>query len=102
MSSIIEFFVAPDDTAAAGVMERGPGGSFESATYGHFDIWSTLVEWESILRSRRLAEPMTSGGPEDEIDPDFVSLVDNVRSSTDRVKRRPKPVDVSGWCADGQ
>ncbi|MEV7098024.1 hypothetical protein AB0M80_34780 [Amycolatopsis sp. NPDC051045] len=25
MSSIIEFFVAPDDTAAAGVAERGAG-----------------------------------------------------------------------------
>jgi hypothetical protein len=64
VSSIIEFFVAPDDTAAAGVAERGPGGSFESATYGNFDVWSTLVEWESILGSRGLVELMTSGGPE--------------------------------------
>jgi hypothetical protein len=63
VSSIIEFFVAPDDTAAAGIAENGPGSSFESATYGNFDVWSTLVEWESILTSRGLEEPITSGGP---------------------------------------
>jgi hypothetical protein len=44
VSSIIEFFVAPDGTAAAGVAERGAGGSFESATYGNFGVRSTLVE----------------------------------------------------------
>lgn len=63
MSSIIEFFVAPDDTAAAGVAENGPGGSFESAAYGNFDVWSTLVEWESILSGRSLEEPIAGGGP---------------------------------------
>jgi len=61
VSSIIEFFLAPDDTAAAGVAENGPDGTFESATYGNFDIWSTLLEWESILTSRSLEE--LTGGP---------------------------------------
>lgn len=64
MSSIIDFFVAPDDTAAAGVAERGPGGSFETATYGNFDVWSTLAEWESILTGRSTEELMSSGGPD--------------------------------------
>jgi hypothetical protein len=64
VSSIIEFFVAPDDSAAAGVAKRGPGGRYESATYRNFSVWSTLVEWESILASRSLVELMTSGGPD--------------------------------------
>jgi hypothetical protein len=63
VSSIIEFFVAPDDTAAAGVAASGPGGSFESATYGNFDVWSTLVEWESLLTGRGVEELITGGGP---------------------------------------
>ena len=62
VSSIIEFFVAPDDAAAAGVAEGGPGVSFESATYGNFDVWSTLEEWESILTGRSLEELVSGGG----------------------------------------
>ena len=62
VSSIIEFFVAPDDAAAAGVAESGPGASFESATYGNFDVWSTLEEWESILTDRSLEELVSGGG----------------------------------------
>lgn len=64
MSSIIEFFVAPDDTAAAGVVEIGPGGRFESAVHGNFDVWSTLVEWESILTGGRLEDFATGDGPQ--------------------------------------
>ncbi|MCW6007411.1 hypothetical protein K1W54_23110 [Micromonospora sp. CPCC 205371] len=63
MSSIIEFFVAPDDAAAVSVAVNGPSGSFESATYGNFDVWSTLEEWEGILTSRSIEELVTSGGP---------------------------------------
>lgn len=63
VSSIIEFFVARDDAAAVSVAEIGPSGSFESATYGNFDVWSTLEEWESILTSRSIEELVTSDGP---------------------------------------
>ena len=63
MSLIIEFFVAPDDAAAVGVSRNGPGAaSFESATYGNFDVWSTLDEWECILTSRGIDDPVTGGG----------------------------------------
>jgi len=62
VSSIIEFFVAPDDAAAAGVAESGPGARFESATYGNFDVWSTLEEWEGILTDRSLDELVSGGG----------------------------------------
>ncbi|OXM60912.1 hypothetical protein [Amycolatopsis vastitatis] len=64
MSSIIEFFVAPDDAAAAGVVQNGPGAGFEPAAYGNFDVWSTLGEWESILTGRGLEEPIAGGGPD--------------------------------------
>lgn len=30
MSIIIEFFTAPDDAAAAGIVDRGPTGAFDS------------------------------------------------------------------------
>ncbi|MFI7651010.1 hypothetical protein ACIBTZ_33855 [Micromonospora sp. NPDC049460] len=52
MSSIIKFFVACDNTIARGVVGNGPGEDFESATYGNFDVWSTLEEWESLLTGR--------------------------------------------------
>ena len=54
------FFVAPDDATAAGVADRGPGPAFASATYGNFDVWSTLEELENVLTGRDPAE----GGPE--------------------------------------
>ncbi|MEU8817500.1 hypothetical protein [Actinoplanes sp. NPDC048796] len=64
MSSIIKFFVAPDDEVAAGAAEEGPGARFEPITYGNFDVWSTLEELESILTGRDLEEVLDQGGPE--------------------------------------
>lgn len=62
VSSIIKFFVASDNAAAAGVGEGGPGPAFESATYGNFDVWSTLEEWECLLMDRELAALIADGG----------------------------------------
>lgn len=64
MSSIIKFFVAPDNAAAASVAKTGPGSGFESAVYGNFDVWSTLEEWESLLTDRGFDELIASGGPD--------------------------------------
>ncbi|MEE6259710.1 hypothetical protein [Plantactinospora sonchi] len=64
MSSIIRFFVAPDDAVAAGVAEGGPGADLRQATYGNFDVWLTLEEWESILLNRDLDEVGDAGGPD--------------------------------------
>jgi len=52
MSSIIRFFVAPDDEAAATVVDGGPEGTFESVTYGNFDADLALLEWDSLLTGR--------------------------------------------------
>lgn len=54
VSSIIKFFVAPDRLAAAGAVESGPEAAFDHATFGNFDAWSTLEEWEGILTGRDL------------------------------------------------
>jgi hypothetical protein len=44
MSSIIDFYIAPDDATAAG----GPTGG-ESAEFGNFDAYTALFEWEALL-----------------------------------------------------
>ena len=63
MSTIIDFFVAADDAAAAGVARGGPGEELEPATYGNFDVWSALAEWESVATGCDLEELLASGGP---------------------------------------
>ena len=52
MSSIITFFLAPDDEAAATVADSDPAGTFESVTYGNFDADLALLEWDSLLTGR--------------------------------------------------
>jgi len=47
MSSIVEFFIAPGDDAAAAVADHGPDGVNEVARYGNFDPVTTTGEWES-------------------------------------------------------
>ena len=46
MSSIVEFFIAPGDDAAAAVAGHGPDGVTEVARYGNFDPVTTMGEWE--------------------------------------------------------
>ncbi|MCM0678788.1 hypothetical protein NCC78_29540 [Micromonospora phytophila] len=74
MSSIIKFFVAPDNSAAASVVESGLGPGFEAVTYGNFDVWLTLEEWESLLMDRNLDELIAGGGP-DVVSGDDTALV---------------------------
>lgn len=64
MSTIIEFFVAPDDEVAAGVVQGGPGEDLKPVTYGNFDVWTSMVEWESILLDKDLDEVLETGGPD--------------------------------------
>jgi hypothetical protein len=47
VSSIVEFFIASDDDAAAAVADHGPGpGRDVVSKYGNFDPVSTMGEWE--------------------------------------------------------
>ena len=64
MSTIIEFFVVPDDSAASALARRGPGDELEPAELGNFDVWSALAEWESVLTGHDLEELFASGGPD--------------------------------------
>ncbi|MEV6212389.1 hypothetical protein [Kitasatospora sp. NPDC051914] len=64
MSVIITFFTAPGHEAAAAVVERGPGGIFESRTWGNFDPEEALIEWESLLTGRSLDNLLDDGEPE--------------------------------------
>ncbi|PYC87579.1 hypothetical protein C7C46_04090 [Streptomyces tateyamensis] len=70
MSTIIEFYVAPDDEAAATVVEHGPAGIFESLSCGNFDVEEALMEWEGIFTGRRFEELVAAGEPRVVADPD--------------------------------
>jgi hypothetical protein len=63
VSIIIEFFVAPDDAAAAGVLDAGPEGVFESVPFGNFVAATAVIEWESVLTGRSLADLVALGMP---------------------------------------
>jgi hypothetical protein len=63
VSIIVEFFVAPDDAAAAGVLDAGPEGVFESVPFGNFVAGTAVVEWESILTGRGFADLVAFGMP---------------------------------------
>ena len=68
MSSIIVFFIASDDTAAAGVPRSGPAGGLETVELGNFDPAGMLNDWETAFLARdadEIAEggrPMVGGG----------------------------------------
>jgi hypothetical protein len=63
MSIIVEFFVAPDDTSAAGALQRGPGRAFESLSFGNFDVEEAVVEWECLLVGGSFDELVDAGEP---------------------------------------
>ncbi|MGR3873002.1 hypothetical protein ACUXZZ_31150 [Streptomyces graminifolii] len=69
MSIIITFFAAPNHEAAAEVAEGGPGGVFESLSYGNFDAEEALIEWEGIFTGRSFEELVAADVPEVVADP---------------------------------
>ncbi|MEY9988944.1 hypothetical protein ABIE67_000976 [Streptomyces sp. V4I8] len=63
MSIIVKFFVAPDDASAASVLRTGPGGAFESLSFGNFDAEDAVVEWECLLGGGCFEELVEAGEP---------------------------------------
>ncbi|WKD36639.1 hypothetical protein [Streptomyces xanthophaeus] len=63
MSIIVKFFVAPDDTTAALVLQTGPGRACESLSFGGFDPEEAVVEWECLLTGAGFEELVEAGEP---------------------------------------
>ncbi|MET9693591.1 hypothetical protein ABZY81_35045 [Streptomyces sp. NPDC006514] len=63
MSNIVTFFVAPDDTAAALVLQTGPARASESVSFGNFDPEEAVVEWEGLLAGGSFEELVEAGEP---------------------------------------
>ena len=70
MSIIIEFFTAPDDTAAAGIVDRGPTGAFGSLSCGNFDATEAVIEWESIFTGQSFETLVSADEPRMVVYPD--------------------------------
>jgi len=71
VSSIIKFFIAPGDAAAAGVPRSGTAHGLETVELGNFDPEEMLDDWETAFLARdadEIAEggrPMIGGGARD-------------------------------------
>jgi hypothetical protein len=59
----MEFFIAPDDEAAALVKGFGTGGAFESLPGGSYDPADAVVEWESLFTGASSPALVQSGEP---------------------------------------
>ncbi|MEU5656808.1 hypothetical protein ABZ802_14450 [Streptomyces sp. NPDC047737] len=63
MSTIIEFFAAPDDASAARVLRTGPHRVFASLSFGNFDPEEAVIEWECLLAGGSFEELVDAGEP---------------------------------------
>lgn len=59
----MEYFTAPDDAAAAGVLFGGPETVFPTVSCGNFLADAAMTEWESLLLGRAVGERDTSPRP---------------------------------------
>ncbi|MFE1229629.1 hypothetical protein [Streptomyces sp. NPDC058745] len=59
----MEFFVAPDDEAAAQVKGFGTRGAFESVPGGIYDPSEAVVEWEGLFTGASPRALMQAGEP---------------------------------------
>jgi hypothetical protein len=63
VSEYIGFFVAPRDSAAAAVRNRGPASAFATVPGSFFDADDAVVAWESSLTGRSIEELWAAGRP---------------------------------------
>ncbi|MYS20825.1 hypothetical protein GA0115240_123635 [Streptomyces sp. DvalAA-14] len=59
----MEFFIAPDDEAAAQVKGFGTRGAFEAVPGGIYDPSDAVVEWESLFTGTSPQVLMQAGEP---------------------------------------
>ncbi|MER5852874.1 hypothetical protein ACFC0C_38870 [Streptomyces sp. NPDC056178] len=69
MSIIIKYFIAPDDTSAASIVDSGPDGVFGSLSCGNFDAPEAVIEWESLLTGQSFEALVASDEPHTIADP---------------------------------
>ncbi|MFE3270017.1 hypothetical protein [Streptomyces sp. NPDC059215] len=70
MSLIIKFFAAPTHEGAAAVVVGAPDGSFESLSYGNFDVEEALIDRECIFTGRSFDDVVAADEPGVVADPD--------------------------------
>ncbi|MGC0379539.1 hypothetical protein RKD28_007055 [Streptomyces sp. SAI-229] len=63
VSTIVEFFMAPDDASAALALRTGPGRAESSLSFGNFDAEEAVVEWECLLVGGGFEELVEAGEP---------------------------------------
>ncbi|WP_329375898.1 hypothetical protein OG625_00765 [Streptomyces sp. NBC_01351] len=63
VSTIVKFFVAPDDEKAALVVGAGPGPAFECLSLGNFDVEEAVIEWECLFFGGSFEELLGAGEP---------------------------------------
>ncbi|MEV7520165.1 hypothetical protein [Streptomyces sp. NPDC091371] len=63
MSTIVKFFVAPDDASAALVVRTGPGRAVASLSFGNVDPEEAVVEWECLFGGGSFEELLEAGEP---------------------------------------
>ena len=104
MSSIIIFFVAPDDEAAATVVDDGPDGTFESVTFGNFDADLALLEWDSLLTGRSFDDLLRASAPGVITDEDDGALIVAASVELQQALARASAADLESvaqsWAAE--
>ncbi|MDI2131983.1 hypothetical protein [Yinghuangia seranimata] len=75
MSTIVEFFMAPDDASALRAQPHGPRGMFGHVTLGNFDAEEALLTWESRLTGSDYDDLVDAGEPRVVSDADVDSAV---------------------------
>ncbi|MFC9269622.1 hypothetical protein ACFTXJ_17840 [Streptomyces zhihengii] len=63
MSTIVKFFMAPNDTSASLDLQSGPGRAFESLSFGNFDPEEAVLEWECLLAGGTFEELLEADEP---------------------------------------
>ncbi|MGW4379865.1 hypothetical protein [Kitasatospora sp. NPDC004531] len=66
MSTIIDFFAAPNDAAAGEAQLVGPAKAFASVSFGGFDPEEAVVEWEELLTGNSAGEPRVVADQDDD------------------------------------
>lgn len=63
MSTVVDFFTAPDDTAAAHVLRTGPAPGQDAFSCGNLDPEEAVLDWQALLTGETWEELVEAGEP---------------------------------------